>query len=363
MGGYDPVTLRTGVQVWIPEQACPGINLVVSGHDPEIMLIDMQGRRLHSWVFPRNQAFSEPAGTQANERARSFRRALLLPDGGLLGVYNGTGMVRLTADSEPVWVQKARCHHDLTRAPDGSIYSIVHRKRLVPDLNPAEPVIDEFIVQMDFDTGKILREISVLDAFTESVYAPYLKKIPRSGDVLHANTVVYLDAGVARLAPIFTEGHLLISLRNMDTIAILDPDAKQITWALTGMWSYQHEPCVLNSGHLLLFDNIGHRGRSKVMEFDPMTQVITWQYADSPDTPLFSATSGTCSRLPNGNTLIVESNRGYALEVTSRGEIVWDFLNPGTWGPDNNLRGTLFDVKRIDPTRLNDEFRQRLAAL
>jgi hypothetical protein len=33
-------------------------------------------------------------------------------------------------------------------------------------------------------------------------------------------------------------------------------------------------------------------------------------------------------RLPNGNTLIVESDAGRAFEVTAEGEIVWEFLNP-----------------------------------
>jgi hypothetical protein len=39
---------------------------------------------------------------------------------------------------------------------------------------------------------------------------------------------------------------------------------------------------------------------------------------------------GGAQRLPNGNTLITESDKGRAFEVTREGEIVWDFYNPDT---------------------------------
>ena len=37
---------------------------------------------------------------------------------------------------------------------------------------------------------------------------------------------------------------------------------------------------------------------------------------------------GAAQRLPNGNTLITESERGRVFEVTPQKEIVWEFWNP-----------------------------------
>ena len=37
---------------------------------------------------------------------------------------------------------------------------------------------------------------------------------------------------------------------------------------------------------------------------------------------------GMAQRLPNGNTLITESSFGRFFEVTSQGEIVWEYINP-----------------------------------
>jgi hypothetical protein len=37
---------------------------------------------------------------------------------------------------------------------------------------------------------------------------------------------------------------------------------------------------------------------------------------------------GIAQRLTNGNTLITESSFGRFFEVTSQGEIVWEYVNP-----------------------------------
>jgi hypothetical protein len=54
-------------------------------------------------------------------------------------------------------------------------------------------------------------------------------------------------------------------------------------------------------------------------------------------------------RLPNGNTLIVESQAGRAIEVTPDQEIVWEFVHPHRAGPQDELIAQLFDVVRLPP--------------
>ena len=49
--------------------------------------------------------------------------------------------------------------------------------------------------------------------------------------------------------------------------------------------------------------------------------------ADPPES-FFSPTRGSNQRLPNGNTFIADSDNGRLFEVTTEGEIVWEFLNP-----------------------------------
>ena len=51
-----------------------------------------------------------------------------------------------------------------------------------------------------------------------------------------------------------------------------------VIWAITGMWKFQHEPRLLDNGNILLFDNMGNAGMSRIVEFDPLTQKVVWTY-------------------------------------------------------------------------------------
>ena len=72
-----------------------------------------------------------------------------------------------------------------------------------------------------------------------------------------ANTIRPIDGRLVDKYPMFKKGHILVSMREIHTIAIVDPEQEKVTWALTGMWRYQHEPRLLENGNLLLFDNRG----------------------------------------------------------------------------------------------------------
>jgi outer membrane protein assembly factor BamB len=147
----------------------------------------------------------------------------------------------------------------------------------------------------------------------------------RDLDVLHTNHVEVFDGTLARRDRLYQRGNILISVRNINTIAILDGQTKEILWC----WgptnvTFQHHPTLLPNGNILVFDN-GH-AFSEVLEVAPLTGRIVWQYG--PATDFFTESRGSNQRLPNGNTLITDSDRGYVFEVTPDGEKVWEFANP-----------------------------------
>ncbi|MEM9407004.1 MAG: hypothetical protein AAGA81_13285 [Acidobacteriota bacterium] len=51
-------------------------------------------------------------------------------------------------------------------------------------------------------------------------------------------------------------------------------------------------------------------------------------YSGTDEAPFYTATCGRASRLPNGNTLLVESDAGRVLEVTKSGGIAWEYMSP-----------------------------------
>ena len=60
--------------------------------------------------------------------------------------------------------------------------------------------------------------------------------------------------------------------------------------------------------------------------------------------------------LPNGNTLVVETDGGRALELTGDGEIVWEFRSPyrvseqgsGGVSEQGNRVAHLYSLRRVD---------------
>jgi hypothetical protein len=86
-----------------------------------------------------------------------------------------------------------------------------------------------------------------------------------------------------------------------------------------------------------------------VLEVDPFTQEIVWRYGDGEKERIFSESHGAAQRLGNGDTLIVESNNGRAIEVTPQGEVVWEYVNPYRAGAKKELVATLLQVERLDP--------------
>ena len=54
----------------------------------------------------------------------------------------------------------------------------------------------------------------------------------------------------------------------------------------------------------------------------------TWTYMASPATNFYSSEISGCQRQPNGNTLICEGIKGKLFEVSSSGEIVWQYVCP-----------------------------------
>ena len=75
-------------------------------------------------------------------------------------------------------------------------------------------------------------------------------------------------------------------------------------------------------------DTFSMEAFSRVLEVDLETGEIVWQYLGEDVLGFFSPICSNAERLPNGNTLILESTKGRIFEVTPDREIVWEFVNP-----------------------------------
>lgn len=375
-----PLSAGRGVTVNVPGAASPGHTLYTSGHSPSAMLMDLDGRVLHEWHLPYSAVWHDGAAVKApvpDERTY-FRAARVFPNGDLLVIYDGVGdtphgygMVKMDRDARPLWSYLERAHHAFDIAPDGRIVTLTHAITTheitrAGYLRP--PRIDDFLVVLSAD-GRELAKVPLVETFVNSRFEGMLGLLPfylmnGSGDFLHTNDVDVVTADIARAFPFAREGEILISMREPGVLALVDVQAAAFTWAMRGPWIGQHDPDFLANGHLLLFDNNGWFGegdRSRIIEFDPLTGGIVWQYTGTAEAPFRSPIRGVQQRLENGNTLITDTQHGRLLEVTPDQRIVWEFFNPQRAGDGDDERIAIVSAgTRIPAERLDADFRQRL---
>lgn len=357
-----------------PQRSAPGYTLYTSGDGPYARLIDSAGNVVHEWRRPFSEIADERSQVAA-PREDAFiymRKAEVLPNGDILAIYTGSGdtpwgygLAKLDRESQLQWFYPGRAHHDFDIGPAGRIYTLTHEfVPAGPHDQFEDPYLDDSLVVLSPD-GNERRKISLTRAWAQSRYHKLLGTIPHfaTSDPLHTNAVERLDQQQAAAVPGAATGDVLLSFRELSTIAVLSIDREQIVWAAQGPWLQQHDPRVQDDGRITLFDNGGRfrpDNASRVLEIDARTHAIKWRYEAPPEAPLDSAIRGAAERLDNGNTLITESNGGRLVEVTPAGEIVWEFVNPVRAGDDGQHIPTVSWGQRIDPTHFGAAFRDAL---
>jgi hypothetical protein len=369
---YPERSVARGVTVHDPARAQAGATLYTSGHEAAAFLVSMDGEVLHEWRRPFSTVWDASAKVKRPQPDSHvyFRKAMVYPNGDLLVVYEGVGdtpygygVAKLDRNSEVIWSYFGNAHHDLDIGPDGRVYVLTHAfvdEPLEGFGNLAIPRLDDFLVVLAPD-GEELEEISLIDAVATSEYRHLLYTVASAtADPLHTNTVHVITEETALNFPFGEAGQILLSFRELGAIGVLDLERETLVWAARGSWLGQHDPDFLPDGNILLFDNYGHfdkpERRSRVIEFDPRTAGIVWQYAGTADAPLESAIRSSQQRLANGNTLITESDGGRILEVTPEGEIVWEFLNPVRGGDEGTMIPIICWAQRLGPDELDTIF-------
>jgi hypothetical protein len=170
---------------------------------------------------------------------------------------------------------------------------------------------------------------------------------------------------------VFKHGDVMISLRNINTVVVFDPDTLKIRHVMTGTFLRQHDPDFIDGNTVSLYDNnnlILDRfdntsgspildQSSRIIKILATSADVSVLYEGTPTQPFFSNIMGNHQILENGNILIAETRAGRAFEVTSDGTLVWEHFNiiePG-------LLGIVEDAQRLPPD-FNEAFFAKIAA-
>lgn len=306
-----------------------GFVLLTEGHAAAATLIDLDGRVVHRWAAPLERAWPDHPELLRHASAHHWRRVALLPDGGLLAIHEGIGLVRLDAASRVLWATRNQAHHDLLVEGDTAW---VLTRRTHPR-GGSLPVLEDFVAEVDLASGRERRRTSVLAALARSPWGELALPPEGSGDVLHTNSLHRLP-----------DGRFLVGSRVHGFFATLDPASGALTGLTRGPWRRQHDVEQGPSGRIWLFDNQGAgEGRSRVLALAG-DGVPAWSWGA--EQGLWSEVLGTVQELPDGSVLITESTRGRAVQVAPDGRILWDYRSPHTHG---DRVAALFEAVRVVP--------------
>ena len=378
--GMEAATDARGVLLHRVDEVSPGLSLYSSGHGPDAFLIEPTGDVVKRWSVDARKVWPEREYIFGY-----FRKVRLMQNGVLLAVFGGRGMAALAPNSKVLWTYDEPAHHDVRELADGTIYGLDRRARVMPEFHPSRPLLDDRIYFLDQD-GQLLGRVSILESLMNSEYADDVRrlveegiergtglekkakeiyadrfaedptlidKLDMIGDIFHCNSARVIDASAAAAIDEFEDGWYLVSIRELSALVAIEVDDELsrgvARWWKRGPWKKQHEATALANGSILMFDNEGAgEAKSRVIEVDPTSGEIVWSYEGPPGVGFFSRVGGSCHRLENGNTLVVESTAGMAYEVKRDGTCVWTFASPHRAGEDGELVAFLPDVERVE---------------
>lgn len=309
-------------------QAAGGLNVYTVGARAGAVAVNMEGEVVHRWDFAITDAWPGFSHPEVKPDRVPWRRVVPLDNGDLVGIWSGFGLARITAGSELVWGHWLPVHHDLHVGADGSVVTLVARERAVPELHPGT-LIDDALVWLSPE-GYPQRELSLIDAFRayEGWQEIWDKRpVTDSTDIFHTNTVHVLDRDYPEFHPAFRAGHVLTSMRHLNAVALVDPLAERVVWAMQGPFSHQHDPQMAADG-LWVFDNRGGRPMTSRMLKLSASGDILWRWAGDDEHRFYTKTCGHAQQLSNGNLMVVSSEQGVAYELTPDQQVVWSYHVP-----------------------------------
>lgn len=350
----------------------PGLTFVVKLGDDmrhRVQVIRPDGSVVHEWtadwfkIWP-NSDYLPDIRAPKSEPGALIHGSWLQPDGSLIFNFEYLSTIKMDACSNVVWKLDNMGHHSVDVQPDGSVWvgseiyygpgsDTGHQNHRAP--------LHEGIAQHVSAEGEVLRDISTLDLFWKNDLLGFLfatNQVNHSptatDDTMHLNDVEIFPDSLEE--GVFSHGDILVSLRNINSVVVFDPETLKIKHIATGMFLRQHDPDFTSGDTYTVFDNrnLGHTEgpippRSRIVEVTASPDGGTKSFREvfhGPETPeYFTSVMGRHQTLPNGNVLIVVAQEGRILELTPEGRPVWEYRNVLA----EDRRGTITEAQRLPP--------------
>ena len=317
----------SGANIIHSEKVFQGYNL----HDGK--LIDNEGEAIKEWPF--------------------IYLGIIQKDGTYIAQkkYESKEWGKFSFDGKKLWTSNVPIHHDIIITPQNTIMTLTKEMHRYRGRNVDFCAIVEFNQNGEeawrWSSWENLKELKKFHRPLELDMPKFLffdivKKKPTTPwggnyDYYRFNSLQIIpknDLNDSR----FKEGNILVSARHGSIIFILDKNTKKIVRFISqkdikDKIEGQHSVRLLENGRMLIFDNGRYRRWSRVIEVDPISLEILFEYKSD---DFFTLSQGYAQRLENGNTLITESEKGRAFEIDKYGEKVWEYYHPEKQDKENS---------------------------
>jgi len=140
-----------------------------------------------------------------------------------------------------------------------------------------------------------------------------------------------LRSDMAQMFPLFSAGDLVISLKHINTVAVMDQSG-HIKWIDSHHFNREHDVNFENTGLITVFDNREDGtdageflGGSAIRSINPNTHETAYIYPTSRDQFFFTNAGGKHQLFASGSRLITEVRAGRVFEIDSNGKLLWEW--------------------------------------
>jgi hypothetical protein len=315
-------------------------------------ITDRTGNIRHTWEVDLEELWSGLSGV-----AGDVNRLSLYPvgmalgnDGSLVVTFQGRntypvhiGIAKLDRQGRILWKRFDRSHHWIAMDAEGRVYtpfSASHKKldyigatRVDVTCETGETYVDAIRV-LGAD-GKPVRELPVMEALLQAGRSGWFYNVRDGCNPTHLNSIDLAPESAAKAIPGAAAGDLLVSLRETNTVALLDAATGAVKRVIAGFTAAQHSPRFLPDGTVLVFDNLGgdrRLGGTRVVRLDLVkgtAQTLFPSAGDQPLLPVYSETAGHIDVSPDGRrALIAITHQGRVVEIdVASGTPSWVYDN------------------------------------
>lgn len=313
-------------------------------------ITDREGKVLHAWEVDLDELWQGLTGVSGPVSHLSLYPVgmALDADGSLVVSFQGRetypvhiGIVKVDRDGRILWKRFDRSHHWITMDAEGRIYTpFSTAKRLKHIAGTAVDVLCETgesradAIRVLSPEGKTLREVPIIDAFFRSGMGGKFYSLRDGCNLTHLNAIDLASPEVAAAIPGAQGGDFLVSLRETNTVALLDGATGDVKYAVSDRTAAQHAPEFLPDGTVLVFDNLGGDralGGSRVVRMDLVrgTAQTVFPKGGEAMLPVTSSTAGDIDVSPDGRRALVSiTHQGRIVEIdVASGKPLWTYDN------------------------------------